>query len=359
MPIGLGGCTVRKMAINTKRVLTVCLMSLCASSIQAADEKLVLKAGHESLKAWVLPVPPTPKDNEPNAARINLGRHLFFDPRLSGEGNMSCGTCHNPGLGWSDGLATAKGIKSSILGRASSTIINSAYNTIMMWDGRKKDLEDQAMGPMEANLEMNMDTVRLFAWLNESPGYRKLFEAAYPGEAINAASLSMAIASFERTVVMNDSPFDRWLAGDAKAMTAQQVNGFDIFLDTNKGNCAACHSSPNFTDNGFHNIGLASWGNPNPDMGRYAQKPVSKMKGAFKTPQLRGIALTAPYFHDGSAKTLKDVIALYDKGGIATSNLDPNMKPLKLSEQDKEDLVAFLNSLTGTTPTISIPVLPQ
>lgn len=345
--------------LTKKSTLTVFLIAVFATGIAAAEDKPVLKAGHPSLKEWILPAAPAPKDNAPNAARVNLGRHLFFDPRLSGEGNMSCGTCHNPALGWSDGLATAKGVKSSILGRASPTIINSAFNTIMMWDGRKKDLEDQAMGPMEANLEMNMDTVRLFTWLNESPGYRKLFEAAYPGEAINAASLSMAMAAFERTVVMNDSPFDRWLAGDAKAMTAQQVNGFDVFLDANKGNCAACHSAPNFTDNGFHNIGLASWGNPNPDMGRYAQKPVQRLKGAFKTPQLRGIALTAPYFHDGSAKTLKDVIGVYEKGGVVTTNIDPNLKPLKLSEQDKEDLVAFLSALTGTTPAITIPTLPQ
>ena len=347
------------MMATKNLILSVFLISLCATSVAAAEDKPVLKAGHPSLKEWILPAAPFPKDNAPNAARVDLGRHLFFDPRLSGEGNMSCGTCHHPGLGWSDGLPIAKGVKSMVLGRASPTIINSAYNTIMMWDGRKKDLEEQAMGPMEANLEMNMDTVKLFKWLNESPGYRKLFEAAYPGEAINAASLSMSMAAFQRTVVMNDSPFDRWLAGDAKAMTTQQVRGFDVFLDANKGNCAACHSSPNFTDNGFHNIGLAAWGNPNPDMGRYAQKPVSKMKGAFKTPQLRGITLTAPYFHDGSAKTLKDVIALYDKGGIATSNIDPNMKPLKLSEKDKEALLVFLQALTGTTPTITIPTLPQ
>ena len=346
--------------MTTKKLIsTVFLIFLFATGVTAAEDKPVLKAGHPSLKEWILPDAPFPKDNAPNAARINLGRHLFFDPRLSGDGNMSCGTCHNPALGWSDGLATAKGVKSTILPRSSPTIINSAFNTIMMWDGRKKDLEEQAMGPMEAHAEMNMDTAKLFKWLNEFPGYRKMFEAAYPGEAINAASLSMALAAFERTVIMNDSPFDRWLAGDAKAMTAQQVNGFDIFLDANKGNCAACHSPPNFTDNGFHNIGLASWGNPNPDMGRYAQKPVQRLKGAFKTPQLRGITLTAPYFHDGSAETLKDVIALYEKGGIVTTNIDPNIKQIKLSKKDKEDLLAFLHALTGTTPAITIPVLPQ
>jgi len=340
-------------------MIYVIVLSLVATSTFAEENKPVLTAGHPSLKEWILPAPLAPADNQPNSARVNLGWHLFFDPRLSGDGNMSCGTCHNPGLGWSDGLPTAKGVKSTVLGRASPTIVNSAFNTIMMWDGRKKNLEDQAMGPMEANVEMNMDIAKLFKWLNESPGYRKMFEVAYPGEGINAASLSKALATFERTVVMNDSPFDRWIAGDAKAMTAQQVKGFDIFLDPEKGNCAACHSSPNFTDGGFHNIGLAAWGNPNPDMGRYTQKPVGRMKGAFKTPQLRGISLTAPYFHDGSASTLNDVVNLYAKGGEVTTNIDPNIKPLKLSEQDKADLVAFLNSLTGTTATITIPTLPQ
>jgi len=350
---------VREMIFTNKPILTVCLLCMFAAGAVAAEDKPVLKAGHPSLKEWILPVAPAPVDNAPNAARVDLGWHLFFDPRLSGEGNMSCSTCHHPGLGWSDGLPTAKGVKSMVLARATPTIINSAFNTIMMWDGRKKDLEDQAMGPMEANVEMNMDTVKLFKWLNESPGYRKMFESAYPGEGINAATLSKGMATFERTVIMNDSPFDKWLAGDAKAMTAQQVRGFDIFLDAGKGNCAACHSAPNFTDNGFHNIGLASWGNPNPDMGRYAQKPIARMKGAFKTPELRGITLTAPYFHDGSVKTLKDAINHYAKGGEVTTNIDPNMQPLKLSEQDKDDLVAFLNALTGTTPPITIPTLPQ
>lgn len=343
---------------SKKYAMIIMALAMYATGVAAA-EMPVLTAGHPSLKAWILPAVPAPQDNAQNAARIDLGRHLFFDPRLSGDGNMSCATCHNPALGWSDGLPTGRGVKSMVLGRASPTIINSAFNTIMMWDGRKKSLEDQAMGPMEAAVEMNMDTGKLFKWLNETAGYRKLFESAYPNEGINAATVSKAIAAFERTVVMKDTPFDRWIEGDAKAMNEQQVRGFGVFLDANKGNCAACHSAPNFTDNGFHNLGLASWGKPNPDVGRYAQKPVGRMKGAFKTPQLYGIALTAPYFHDGSAKTLMDVVNHYEKGGVVTTNLSPSMKPLTLSKQDKEDLVAFMQALTGTTPAITIPTLPQ
>ena len=342
-----------------KSMRVIGIVCLCATGAAIAEEVPVLKAGHPSLKEWILPPVSTPKDNALNAARVDLERDLFFDPRLSGEGNMSCATCHNPALGWSDGLPTAKGVKSTVLGRASPTIIDSAFDTILMWDGRKKDLEDQATGPLEANLEMHIDSVQLFKFLNSVADYRKLFEAAYPGEGINAATLSKAIASFERTIVMNDSPFDKWLAGDAKALTVQQVRGFGIFLDAKKGNCAACHSAPNFTDNGFHNLGLASWGKQNPDLGRYGQKPLASMKGAFKTPQLRGITLTAPYFHDGSAKTLLDVVNHYAVGGVSTSNIDPNIHPLTLSEQEKLDLVAFMNALTGTTPAITIPVLPQ
>jgi len=344
---------------SKKSAMIIVAVTLCATSVAAAAGKPVLKAGDPSLKEWLLPTAPTPPDNAPNAARISLGKHLFFDPRLSGDGNMSCATCHNPALGWSDGLATGRGVKSMVLDRASPTIINSAFNTIMMWDGRKKSLEDQAMGPMEATVEMNMDTAKLFKWLNVNPGYRTLFEAAYPNEGINATTVSKAMAAFERTVVMNDSPFDRWVAGDAKAMSDQQVRGFSVFVDPSKGNCVVCHSAPNFTDNGFHNLGLASWGKTSPDMGRYAQKPVQTMKGAFKTPQLRGIALTAPYFHDGSAISLMDVVNHYAKGGVVTTNLSPNLKPLSLTQQDKEDLVAFMQALTGTTPAITIPSLPQ
>ncbi len=329
------------------------------TGVAFASDKVVLKAGDTSLAGWILPLPPSPKDNVPNAARVDLGRHLFFDPRLSGEGNMSCATCHNPGLGWSDGLTTSKGIQSLVLSRASPSIVNIVFNTIMMWDGRKKHLEDQAMSPIESNVEMNMNIGTLFQWLNSNPGYKRLFEAAYPGEGINASTLSKAMASFQRTVIMTDSPFDKWLVGDKTAMTEQQVRGFDIFIDPAKGNCAVCHSAPNFTDSGFRNIGLAAFGADNPDMGRYVQKPVARMKGAFKTPQMRGIALTAPYFHDGSAKTLMDVVEHYNKGGVVTTNLDAEIKPLNLSAQDKQDLVEFMNALTGTTPAMTIPTLPK
>ncbi len=317
-----------------------------------------IKPGHPSLQAWILPATPQPADNKLTAEKVALGKMLFFDTRLSGDGNMSCATCHSPLYGWSDGLPTARGTKSKVLGRASPTVINTAFNSLQMWDGRKKSLEDQAMGPMEANVEMNMDLPALFAWLNSNAGYQAAFAKAFPGEAIDADTIKKAIASFERTIVSNNSPFDQWVKGDAKAMTTQQVNGLKIFLDKDKGNCAACHSEPNFVDNGFHNIGLASYGNENPDMGRFAEKPIKVLKGAFKTPTLRDISLSAPYFHDGSAATLMDVVEHYAKGGVVKTNLSRDIKELQLTKQDKQDLVAFLEALTSEHEPFVLPQVP-
>jgi cytochrome c peroxidase len=341
-----------------KSIALAIVFSVAAGGALADEKQYVFKAGDPSLKEFLLPDKmPYPQDNPPNEARIQLGQRLFFDPRLSGEGNMSCATCHNPGLGWSDGLPTAKGVKSSVLGRASPTVINAGFNSLQMWDGRKQSLEDQAMGPMEANVEMNMDIGKLFQWLNANQAYKVLFEKAYPGEGVNTKTLSKAMATFERTVISNNSSFDRWVKGDAKAMTGQQVEGFKVFVG--KANCMTCHSGPNFTDSGFHNLGLASWGDKEPDMGRYAIKPIGLMKGAFKTPTLRDVARTAPYFHDGSAKTLMDVVDHYAKGGVVKTNLSPNMKALDLSMDDKKALVAFMEALTSPYTPVQVPELPR
>lgn len=338
--------------------MTAVLFGLALNAGQVmAEKKYVFKAGHKSLREWRLPkYAPYPKGNKPTKARIKLGKMLFFDPRLSGDGNMSCATCHNPALGWSDGLPTARGVKSMVLGRATPTIINTAYNKIQMWDGRKKSLEDQAMGPMEATVEMNMDTEKLFKWLNSNPGYRRAFKSAYPGQPINADTVSKAIASYERTVLSRNSRFDRWIRGDKRAMTRQEIQGFKLFVGRAK--CADCHSAPNFTDDGFHNVGLKSFGNSEPDMGRYAQRPLKLMKGAFKTPTLKDITRTGPYFHDGSAKTLEEVIEHYNRGGEVKDNLSPNMKKLDLCGQDKEDLLAFLKTLTSPHKKVIVPKLP-
>jgi cytochrome c peroxidase len=351
---------MKRLAIAIAALVVTCSSTAASSITDTEGQVITLEAGHRSLQKWRLPTtPPHPEDNVPTPQRVELGKKLFFDPRLSGEGNMSCATCHNPLLGWSDGLSTGRGVKSMVLDRASPTVVNTAFNSIQMWDGRKKSLEEQAMGPMEATVEMNMDTQKLFAWLNSNEGYRSLFQDAFPGKPIDADSVSKAIASFERTVVSNTSPFDQWVAGKKDAMSPDQVKGFALFIDPAKANCAACHAGANFTDNSFHNLGLASFGKDTPDMGRYAQKPVAGLKGAFKTPTVREAANTAPYFHDGAVKTLDELVEFYAKGGIVKTNLSESMKELALSKEEKGQLVSFINALSSPVKPFVLPVLPR
>ncbi len=342
-------------------ILLASLVTLgaCATVAPSGEGKTALKAGDPNLQHWLLPdAPPYPKGNKPTAERVALGKQLFFDPRLSRNGNMSCASCHSPMFGWSDGLPTARGHDGMLLGRASPTVVNTAYNSIQMWDGRKKNLEDQAIGPMEASVEMNTDFNQIFKFLNTNKGYKAAFDKAYPDERISKESISKAIASYERTIISNNSPFDRWVEGDDNAMNVQQVRGFKLFADPAKGNCAICHSAPNFTDDGFHNLGLASSAGEDADPGRFAHKPIRILKGAFKTPTLRDVSLSAPYFHDGSAKTLMDVVEHYAMGGIVKEHLSPNIRKLDLTRQEKEDLVAFMEALTTKHEPVALPTLP-
>ena len=304
-------------------------------------------------QVWRLPQEiPQPADNLSTPDRVALGKALFFDQRLSGSGAMSCSSCHLPHLGWTDGRKLPVLPNGDVVGRHSPTVLNLAYNTQFMWDGRKKSIEDQAMGP---HRHLSAEAYAASAdKLSRIPGYEAMFAKAYPGEPMNQETISRALAAFERTLVSSDSAFDRWVAGDTRALTPGQYRGYRVFLDPAKGNCAACHNGPNFTDNGFHNIGVAS-----KDVGRYGIRKLPSMKGAFKTPTLRDIALTAPYFHDGSAATLADVVAHYDRGGDDRSNLSPEVRPLHLTAQEKDDLVAFLKSLTGRQVAFVAPQLPQ
>lgn len=318
-------------------------------------------APKEILSQWLLPKrPPAPSNNRYDDKKIQLGKMLFFDPRLSGNGTMSCATCHNPELGWSDGLATAKGHKGKTLDRATPTIVNVGYNKILMWDGRAKSLEDQALGPIINPNEMNNTVKKMVKTLKRTPGYVDAFKEAFYGLGPNKTRVAKALAMYQRTVVSNNSSFDRWLKGDKTAMTKSQIRGFKLFINPAKGNCAVCHRPPNFTDNGFHNIGLASFGKKRPDLGRHSQVKVSMTKGAFKTPPLRNIAQSSPYFHDGSAATLADVVDHYAEGGVVQSNLSPNFIKANLNNRDKKDLVAFLKALTGKwDPSLTRVTLPE
>ncbi len=296
---------------------------------------------------------PVPRGNQITTARVELGKMLFFDPRLSGSGNISCASCHNPALGWSDGLSLAQGDGTAPLTRSTPTIINVAFEPLLMWDGRFRNLEDQVMSPIETAAEMHNSDELLVETLRDIPAYVRAFAKAYPGEELTPHSVAKAVSAFERTIISRNSPFDHWVDGNDKAISASAKRGFYLF--TGKANCVACHQGFNFTDDGFHNIGLSG----NTDPGRYALLPIKILKGAFKTPTLRDVAYTAPYMHNGSYQTLEEVVDHYDRGGDDKENLDPNIKPLGLSEQEKVDLVQFMKSLTGHPVMLTLPRLPQ
>ena len=333
------------------RTIKFLAVAILASSVSLAI------AGESDPKSYVRPAgPPIPADNTLTPARVELGKMLFFDPRLSGSGWISCASCHNPALGWSDGLKTAVGHGMKTLKRHTPTILNAAYNKKQMWDGRFASLEEQALGPIGSPDEMNMDMRSLVERVNGIQGYRDYFERAYPGEAIDEKAIAKAIASFERTIVTADSPFDRWQKGDAHAMSAAAKRGFELFKG--KADCVACHQGHNFSDDGFHNVGVKPLEGFD-DPGRFAKVPVAVLKGAHKTPSLRDVAITAPYMHNGAYSNLRDVVEMYNRGGDARDNLDPNIKPLNLSAREVDDLVAFLNSLTGCPVKVTLPQLPN
>ena len=324
----------------------------CDSGYEIVGE-FSLRSGDASLEIWKLPPAPgsiKPKlntDKDDADALVELGRKLFFDKRLSVNKDRSCAFCHRPELGWSDGRATAEGLEGQALGRATPSLINAAYGTIFMWDGRAASLEQQATQPVFSVDEMGLEPEELRARLREDSVYREVFAKLFPDQEIDVAAVSTAIAAFERTIIVNDTRFDQWIDGDATAMTPAEVRGFGVFLDPDRGSCSTCHAAPNFTDQGFHNIGLESPSDANPDLGRYNIRPVKLMRGAFKTPSLRNIALTAPYFHDGSAESLMDVVEHYMEGGD-TENLSPEMKDIELSRQEINDLIAFLHAISET-----------
>lgn len=280
-----------------------------------------------------------PDDKPPSAAEINLGKALFFDKRLSLNNKTSCATCHNPELGFSDGVAVGKGTMGNTLGRHTPHLYNLAWGTVFFWDGRAGSLEEQALGPIEAAGEMNMPLEKLMPKLQEVPFYTKTFREVYPKAGLTKENLGKAIAAFERTIISMNSPFDKYMKGDKAAMSAAAIRGMKLF--EGKARCAECHDGPNFTDDSFHNIGVGG-----EDKGRAAVVKDDSLLGAFKTPGLRNVALSAPYMHDGSVKTLEGVVRFYNKGGKHKKGLSDLIKPLQLTDNEVADVVAFLNALT-------------
>lgn len=312
-----------------------------------------------------LPPVPIPADNPPTAETISLGRRLYFDPILSADGSVSCATCHAPGRGFTDNKPVSNGVEGKTGSRNSPTVINSAYSPLQFWDGRAPNLEEQAKGPIANPVEMAYTLDGAVKALQHDASYREDFQKAWGTDQITIDLVAKSIASFERTVLGGNSPFDRYYyAGDKKAMSPSAVRGLKMFMDANKGNCAACHTVDKkyalFSDGKFHNVGVGVDLNGNfADTGRFAVSKNVTDTGAFRTPTLRNIAQTAPYMHDGSLKTLKDVIDHYIGGGNSNPHLDRQIKVLDfLSGQERADLEAFLNSLTGELPASVAPPLP-
>ena len=296
---------------------------------------------------------PASKANPTTSEKVALGQMLFFDPRLSGSGVISCATCHNPALGWSDGLPKGLGHMGGRLGRRTPTMLNVASGEPYFWDGRAATLEDQAKGPLTSAKEMNMPADAAISRIESIPGYVAAFSRAFPGRNISLDTFAAAVASYERTVISSSAPFDKWVEGDEQAVSAAAKRGFVLFND--KANCAVCHSGWRMSDDGFHDVGL-----PGTDQGRAAIAPgIVQLEHAFKTPTLRNINQRAPYMHDGSMPTLAAVIDHYDHGFEHRDSLDTQIHPLGLTSAEKSDLLAFLDTLTSVDVPAIVPVLPQ
>jgi len=304
-----------------------------------------------------LPPVPIPPDNPPTEETISLGRRLYYDPQLSLDGTISCASCHAPQFSFSDKRPFSVGVGGKQGTRHSPSVINSAYFSLQFWDGRASCLEEQAKGPIANPVEMAHTLEGVVQRLQSDAKYPDLFKKAWGTDQISIDLVVKSIASFERTVIAGDSPFDRFYYGhDSKAMPLAAQSGMKIFISAKKGNCAVCHTIGKdyslFTDNQFHNLGIGAdtRGNLN-DVGRFSVTKNDADMGAFKTPSLRNLAGRGPYMHDGTFPTVKDALAHYIGGGNWNAHLDKEIHSLDvLTFDERDDLLQFLDSLNGKLP---------
>jgi cytochrome c peroxidase len=292
-----------------------------------------------------------PADNPLTDEKVALGEALYFDKRLSADGTVSCATCHDPAEAFADRKATAVGIEGRRGARNAPTLLNVMFSAELFWDGRARSLEEQAKLPLVNPDEMGMPNhEEVVARVASAPEYRAAFRKAFGRRGVTIDLIVKAIAAYERTCLTGDSPFDRFVGGDAGALNASQKRGWELFR--HKAGCINCHTfgpdAPFFTDFKFHNTGVASGvAGAAADLGRFRVTGRLEDAGAFKTPTLRNVELTSPYMHDGSEKTLIDVVRFYSKGGVPNPQLDSRLHPLSLTEDEISDLVGFLRALTG------------
>lgn len=325
------------------------------------------------------------ENNPLTRAKIELGRQLYFDTRLSKDNTISCASCHHPDEGYARHTQFGVGIEGKQGNRNSPMSYNRILSTAQFWDGRAASLEDQAIGPIANPIEMGNTHDVAVKTIRDIEGYRVQFSRIFGKEEITIQDVGKAIAAFERTIVTGPSAFDYYekllpfqrldkedidddldlkkayddLMAKAKAhpMSASAIRGRNLFFST-KTQCSACHVGANLADEKYHNLGIGM-DQPNPDLGRYVVTKDEKDKGAFKTPTIRNVALTAPFMHDGSLKTLMEVVEHYDKGGFKNPWLSKTIKPLKLTPQDKQDLVEFMKACTGAFPKVETGRLPK
>lgn len=306
-----------------------------------------------------LPNVAIPADNPPTAQTVALGRKLYYDKALSVDNSIACASCHDPEAGFADPNQFSEGVGGKLGGRQSPPVMNAAYFTTQFWDGRAASLEEQAGGPVENPVEMAFTHEGVVERLSEDPVYAELFKEAWGEGPIAFEMVAKSIASFERTVLVGNSPFDRYMfGGNKEAMSEDAIRGLDVFTDPEKGNCEVCHEINEeegyalFTDNKFHNLGVgAELDGSLADIGRFEVSQVETDKGAFKTPHLRNIADSAPYMHDGHLRTLKEVVDFYVGAGNSNDFRDEEIHELDhLSAQERADLIAFMEALSGEYP---------
>lgn len=342
------------MIVQTYTRMKVFLLIVAGLLLMAIPQS-GLSEEQPNLALGQLPNVRIPSHNLQFEAKVELGKLLFFDSRLSKDGSVSCASCHVPAAGFSDPRQFSLGVGGKQGGRNAPPAMNAAYNHLQFWDGRASSLEEQALGPIQNPIEMAETLDGVVKKLSKVKAYQARFRAVF-GSDITPDHLAKAIAAFERTLISTNSSFDRFIAGDKAALSESAQRGLELFQG--KARCVLCHNGPNFTDNKFHNIGVPQTGPLAEDLGRYAVTKRDADRHAFKTPSLRSVALSAPYMHTGGFKTLDDVVEFYNKGGEAVPGKDAFMSALNLTDQEKKDLVEFMNGLTGELKNMALPKLP-
>jgi len=311
----------------------VVLISMSLFGACQPEELVTIPQGFPSM--------PVPENNQLTRERVDLGKRLFFEPKLSRTGDIACASCHKQENAFADPRRLSEGVEGRLGQRNAPPLFNLAWNTSFFWDGGAPTLEHQIVGPIMNPLEMDMSLADVVSRVGSDGTYVRQFEAAY-GRKPDSEGVTKAIASFLRTMVSGDSRYDRFVHGDPNALSEAQRRGKELFF-SERAECFHCHTGFNFTNNGFHNNGARF---DDLDLGREKITEVPSDRGKFKVPSLRNVAVTAPYMHDGSVATLEGVVARYSKGGEGHPNTDPTIHPLDLTAQEQADLVAFLRSLT-------------